>query len=483
MLLPYKRGQTSIILRVKLRNSSVTTGAGLTGLLFSSTGLIISTIASNEATATTYTAAGSTTETITTLGTYAAPTATKCRFKEVDATNHPGLYEIHLADARFAVANARHLLVSISGATNLAQCDVLVPLTDYDPYDAVRAGLTALPNAAADAAGGLPISDAGGLDMDAILVDTNSLNDTKIPDTISLANINAEGDTALTDYDAVVPADLPTNFADLSITATSGRVDVGSWLGTAVTALPALSTGTAQAGAAGTITLAAGEVAVDDYYNGTRVVLTGGTGAGQSRIITDYFNGSKIANVSPNWATNPDGTTTYEIQAATADVTTIERVDATDQIRDAILDDATRFSGASIAAIVADTNELQTDWADGGRLDLIVDAVLVDTAEIGAAGAGLTAVPWNENWDAEVESEVNDAIDTAISELGVGAPTATPTIRTAIMLMYMALRNKLVVQTSGTDALEVYNDAGTKIAQKLLTDDGSDYTEAEMTSG
>ena len=49
--------------------------------------------------------------------------------------------------------------------------------------------------------------------------------------------------------------------------------------------------------------------------------------------------------------------------------------------------------------------------------------------------------------------------------------------------MYMALRNKLVVQTSGTDALEIYNDAGTKIAKKLITDDSSDYTEDEMTSG
>jgi len=35
--------------------------------------------------------------------------------------------------------------------------------------------------------------------VDTILVDTNALNDTKIPDTISLANINAEVDTALTD--------------------------------------------------------------------------------------------------------------------------------------------------------------------------------------------------------------------------------------------------------------------------------------------
>jgi hypothetical protein len=99
---------------------------------------------------------------------------------------------------------------------------------------------------------------------------------------------------------------------------------------------------------------------------------------------------------------------------------------------------------------------------------------------IGVAGAGLTAVPWNASWDAEVESEVNDAIDTVISELGVAAPTATPTLRTGLMLLYMALRNKTVVQTSGTDALEIYNDAGTKIAAKLLTDDGSDYTEAEM---
>jgi hypothetical protein len=31
-------------------------------------------------------------------------------------------------------------------------------------------------------------------------------------------------------------------------------------------------------------------------------------------------------------------------------------------------------------------------------------------ARIGAAGAGLTAVPWNSSWDAEVQSEVNDGL-------------------------------------------------------------------------
>lgn len=67
-------------------------------------------------------------------------------------------------------------------------------------------------------------------------------------------------------------------------------------------------------------------------------------------------------------------------------------------------------NSTQLAAIVADTNELQTDWADGGRLDLIVDGILTDTAEIGTAGAGLTAIPWNAAWDAEVQSEVADGL-------------------------------------------------------------------------
>jgi len=75
---------------------------------------------------------------------------------------------------------------------------------------------------------------------------------------------------------------------------------------------------------------------------------------------------------------------------------------------------------------------------------------------------------------------INNILDTTISELGVAVPATTPTVRTGLMLLYMALRNKTVTQTSGTDALEIYNDAGTKITKKLLTDDGSDYTEAKM---
>ena len=66
---------------------------------------------------------------------------------------------------------------------------------------------------------------------------------------------------------------------------------------------------------------------------------------------------------------------------------------------------------ADVASVLADTNELQGDWANGGRLDLIVDGILADTAVIGAAGAGLSAVPWNSAWDAEVQSECTDALN------------------------------------------------------------------------
>ncbi len=40
-----------------------------------------------------------------------------------------------------------------------------------------------------------------------------------------------------------------------------------------------------------------------------------------------------------------------------------------------------------------------------------VNEILVDTAVIGALGAGLTAIPWNVAWDAEVQSEATDALN------------------------------------------------------------------------
>lgn len=72
-------------------------GLPITGLAFNSSGMQISLTRVGLATATAFTAAGGTIENITTLGTFAAPTAGKIRFKEYDATNCPGVYEVHIA--------------------------------------------------------------------------------------------------------------------------------------------------------------------------------------------------------------------------------------------------------------------------------------------------------------------------------------------------------------------------------------------------
>ena len=43
-------------------------------------------------------------------------------------------------------------------------------------------------------------------------------------------------------------------------------------------------------------------------------------------------------------------------------------------------------------------------------IDTVVDAVKVVTDAISTNGSGLSAVPWNSSWDAEVQSEVADAL-------------------------------------------------------------------------
>jgi hypothetical protein len=71
---------------------------------------------------------------------------------------------------------------------------------------------------------------------------------------------------------------------------------------------------TAQAGSTSTtIVLAAGSSATNDVYNGRYIRITGGTGNGQLRVITDYVGATKTATVSPAWTTTPSVTSTYTI--------------------------------------------------------------------------------------------------------------------------------------------------------------------------
>ena len=70
-----------------------------------------------------------------------------------------------------------------------------------------------------------------------------------------------------------------------------------------------LDSGTAQAGSATTITLAAAASALDDYYNGSQIELTGGTGQNAATVdITDYVGSTKVATVASWAAGTPDAT-------------------------------------------------------------------------------------------------------------------------------------------------------------------------------
>jgi hypothetical protein len=102
---------------------------------------------------------------------------------------------------------------------------------------------------------------------------------------------------------------------------TADQVTVQSKSDNCVTALLTLRparivatrTGTAQAGASGSITLDTAASAVDDYYNGMVLRTDGGTGAGQARVVTDYNGTSKLATVLPAWETTPSTDTTYTV--------------------------------------------------------------------------------------------------------------------------------------------------------------------------
>lgn len=181
MKLNVLKGSTNYSLDIFIQDSSSTTGAGLTGLVFNSSGLVCY-----------YRRGGTGTVTQLTLATQTVGGAhSDGGFVELSSSNMPGMYRLDLSDAVIATG-VPWVSVMLKGATNMAALPIEIQLVDYDAEDGVRLGLTALPNAAAGAAGGLPTDSTG----------KTSFND------LSAAQVNTECDTALTDYDAVIPADL-----------------------------------------------------------------------------------------------------------------------------------------------------------------------------------------------------------------------------------------------------------------------------------
>jgi hypothetical protein len=123
-------------------------------------------------------------------------------------------------------------------------------------------------------------------------------------------------------------------------------------------------------------------------------------------------------------------------------------------------------------------DELQSAHVGAGSFGEIateIAAILVDTAVIGAAGAGLTAVPWNADWDAEVQSEVEDALTAARAE-PTGVPAANESLVGKVDRLFMALRNQVTITATKKT---FFDDGGAAEWEQDLSDDGTTYTQTE----
>lgn len=114
------KGTTSKLINVFVQDSSVTTGAGLAGLVYNSGSLTGYYIREGDSSATAITLA------TMTVGTWASG-----GFKEIDATNAPGLYQLGIPDAALA-SGAKSVIVYLKGAANMAPVVLEIELTATD---------------------------------------------------------------------------------------------------------------------------------------------------------------------------------------------------------------------------------------------------------------------------------------------------------------------------------------------------------------
>ncbi len=121
---------------------------------------------------------------------------------------------------------------------------------------------------------------------------------------------------------------------------------------------------------------------------------------------------------------------------------------------------------AAIADILTDTNVLQMDWANGGRLDLLLDQVIADIASL------------NNISTADVNAQVNDVLNVdALAEL-TGVPPANAAIGAKLNWLFLLSRNK-GTQTATTKTIR--NDADTlDVATSTINTDGITFTKAEF---
>lgn len=121
--LALKKATTSKILRILILDALKGDGSGLTGLVFNSAGLDAF-----------YIREGAASPTAIALVTATVGTWTSGGFIEVDATDMPGVYELHVPDAVLATG-ANSVAILLKGATSMVPLPLEIQLNDNDPGD------------------------------------------------------------------------------------------------------------------------------------------------------------------------------------------------------------------------------------------------------------------------------------------------------------------------------------------------------------
>lgn len=159
----------------------------------------------------------------------------------------------------------------------------------------------------------------------------------------------------------------------------------------AILPLGIIDNGTLQAATVTTAQLRAAASFADSRLVGMTLVITGGTGVGQARIIDAYVNATDTATVIA-WTTTPDNTSTYSVYPtppAGTDALSAAAVSAAavTKIQNGLA------TAVGVAAVQADTDDLQTRMPAalvGGRMDTSVGAMAANVMTAAAAAADLT---------------------------------------------------------------------------------------------
>ena len=175
----------------------------------------------------------------------------------------------------------------------------------------------------------------------------------------------------------LLAADNPALNASLQVTANVTRVVIRS--------------GTAQAGAATTITLDASASATNNLYSNALITITGGTGLGQTRTIISYVGSTKVATVDKAWVTNPGATSTFDIYASTTP--------------SLFSDQGVAQAGGATSITLASTASATSSIYVGSLVTILAGTGNGGTREITAYNGGTKVATVDSAWDVNPASD------------------------------------------------------------------------------